>query len=250
METNDFLLYNEVVYRLHACQSMEAFKPTLLSQVKLLIPYAYGTFIPIHTDPETQQAAHGEPYCLPRSFTPMEEKWLQMADRGYSLWMSYAPEPTVTRDSELLAGDSRFDTPSYRHIYQEWRVYDCLQMTIALAGRTMGRLAFYRTRAEGAFTDQDVFALRALANHIGLACARCLQGEGAGSAKRPLAELIEAYGLTRREGEILGLILRDQNNEEILARLTISRNTLLKHLQNLYRKCGVSSRWDLRKLGG
>ena len=54
METNDFLLYNEVVYRLHACQSMEAFKPTLLSQVKLLIPYAYGTFIPIHTDPETQ----------------------------------------------------------------------------------------------------------------------------------------------------------------------------------------------------
>ena len=149
METNDFLLYNEVVYRLHACQSMEAFKPTLLSQVKLLIPYAYGTFIPIHTDPETQQAAHGEPYCLPRSFTPMEEKWLQMADRGYSLWMSYAPEPTVTRDSELLAGDSRFDTPSYRHIYQDWRVYDCLQMTIALAGRTMGRLAFYRTRQRG-----------------------------------------------------------------------------------------------------
>ena len=52
------------------------------------------------------------------------------------------------------------------------------------------------------------------------------------------------------EGEILGLILQDCNNEEILAKLVISRNTLLKHLQNLYRKCGVSSRWDLRKLQG
>ena len=250
MQTNDFLLYNEVVYRLHACRTMEEFKPTLLSQVKLLIPYAYGSFIPIHTDPETQEVTHGEPYCSPPSFVQAEEKWLQAADRGYSLWLSYAPEPTVTRDSELLSGESRFDASSYRHIYLDYRIYDCLQMTVALAGRTMGRLAFYRTRSEGAFTDQDTFALRALANHIGLACARCLQQEGAGSAKRPLAELIAAYGLTRREGEILGLILQDCNNNEILAKLVISRNTLLKHLQNLYRKCGVSSRWDLRKLGG
>ena len=61
--------------------------------------------------------------------------------------------------------------------------------------------------------------------------------------KRSLPELIATYSLTRREGEILGLILQDCNNEEILAKLVISRNTLLKHLQNLYRKCGVSSRW-------
>ncbi len=47
---------------------------------------------------------------------------------------------------------------------------------------------------------------------------------------------------------MLGLIFQDLNNEEILDKLMISRNTLLKHLQNLYRKCGVSSRWDLRKL--
>jgi len=47
----------------------------------------------------------------------------------------------------------------------------------------------------------------------------------------------------------LGLIFQDWNNEEILEKLRISRYTLLKHLQNIYRKCGVSSRWDLRKLG-
>ena len=151
----------------------------------------------------------------------------------------------------LLSGDSRFDAPSYRQIYLDYHIYDCLQMNVALAGRNMGRLALYRTRAEGAFTDQDTFALRALANHIGLACTRCLQNQGAaGGEKRSLPELIATYSLTRREGEILGLILQDCNNEEILAKLVISRNTLLKHLQNLYRKCGVSSRWDLRKLQG
>ena len=68
------------------------------------------------------------------------------------------------------------------------------------------------------------------------------------SKTRTMEELVQDYELTRRETEILGLVFQDLNNEEILDRLHISRHTLLKHLQNLYRKCGVSSRWDLLKL--
>ena len=47
METNDFLLYNEVLYRLHACRTMEELKPTLLGQLKLMIPYTYASFLSI-----------------------------------------------------------------------------------------------------------------------------------------------------------------------------------------------------------
>ena len=101
MQTNDFLLYNEVVYRIHACRTMEEFPTILLTQVKLLIPYAYGSFIPIHTDPKTQEVTHGEPCCYPPSFVQAEERWLQAIHRGYSLWLSYAPEAVVARDSEL-----------------------------------------------------------------------------------------------------------------------------------------------------
>ncbi|MDY3013896.1 MAG: hypothetical protein SOR61_01620 [Evtepia sp.] len=46
------------------------------------------------------------------------------------------------------------------------------------------------------------------------------------------------------------MILRDMNNEEIVAQLSIRQNTLLKHLQNLCRESGVFSRWNLRKLRG
>ena len=73
-------------------------------------------------------------------------------------------------------------------------------------------------------------------------------GHGSIQVARTLEELTQVYGLTRRETEILGLVFQDRNNEEILEQLHISKNTLLKHLQNLYRKCGVSSRWDLLKL--
>ena len=56
------------------------------------------------------------------------------------------------------------------------------------------------------------------------------------------------YGLTRREEEVLGYILSGASSEEISGKLCITRNPLFKHSQNLYRKCGVKSRWDLLKL--
>ena len=88
MQTNDFLLYNEVVYRIHACRTMEEFPTILLTQVKLLIPYASGTFIPYHKAPPTQEGTHGAPCCYPPSVVQAGGGWLQASHRGYSLWLS------------------------------------------------------------------------------------------------------------------------------------------------------------------
>ncbi len=71
MEKNDFLLYNEIIYRLHACQTMEEFKPTLLAQLKLILPYTYGSFITIQTDPEPKSSSTGTPIAVPESL----KKW-------------------------------------------------------------------------------------------------------------------------------------------------------------------------------
>ena len=149
----------------------------------------------------------------------------------------------------MLAGDNRFSARSYREVYLRHGIVDCVQMNIAWGGQTLSRLALYRTREEGLFTEQDTFCLRALANHINLAWGRCLRGrKESAAAGRSMEELTAEYQLTRREEEILGLVFRELNNEEILEKITISQNTLHKHLQNLYRKCGVSSRLGLLKL--
>lgn len=249
MEKNDFLLYNEIIYRIHACRTLEEFGPTLLAQVKLIIPYTYASLIAIQTDPETGELIHRDPYCKPQNFREVENAWLGRIDKAYTAWLSHAPESMVVRDSEILSGDKRFSAASYRELYTAYHVHDCMQMNITYAGQAMGRLALYRTRGDGLFTDQEAFYLRALANHIDLACWTCKQNEdNQPKQTRSLEEIIRTYDLTRREGEVLGLVFQDWNNEEILAKLTISKNTLLKHLQNLYRKCGVSSRWDLLKL--
>ena len=226
MEKNDFLLYNEIIYRIHACRTLEEFRPTLLAQVKLIIPYTYASLIAIQTDPETGELIHRDPYCKPQNFREVENAWLGRIDKAYTAWLSHAPESMVVRDSEILSGDKRFSAASYRELYTAYHVHDCMQMNITYAGQAMGRLALYRTRGDGLFTDQEAFYLRALANHIDLACWTCKQNEdNQPKQTRSLEEIIRTYDLTRREGEVLGLVFQDWNNEEILAKLTISKNT-------------------------
>ncbi|MBR5534020.1 MAG: hypothetical protein IKU62_04160 [Ruminiclostridium sp.] len=249
MEKNDFLLYNEVVYRIHACRSVEELKSALLAQLKLLIPYTYASVIDIRIHPETGEIIHQDPFCKPSQFREAEEAWIKAVESSYTLWLSHAVESMVVRDSELYEGEDRVVRRSCQSVYSEYHIHDCVQMNIAFAGRVMARLALYRTRSYGAFTDQEVFYLRALANHINLSYDLCLRNqEGQITRERSMGELTETYQLTRREAEILELIFLGLNNQELLDKLTISKNTLLKHLQNLYRKCDVSSRIDLLKL--
>ena len=60
-----------------------------------------------------------------------------------------------------------------------------------------------------------------------------------------LGGLSERCGLSNREGEILGLLLRGKSNKEIERDLFISPHTVRNHIHNIYQKLGVGSRLQL-----
>jgi len=249
MEKNDFLLFNEIVYHIHTCEGLENLKKLILSQVKLMIPYSYASIITVDVDPETRMLRHSNPYCHPENFSALEEAWMAEDYKDYTLWMSQAPESVVVRSSELMEGDKRLSTPVFLELYQQYNIYDTLGMNLTYNHQTMAIMTLYRTRADGLFTDQESFYLRSMANHINYAYyTQCQQSLCREPGSRSMKQLVAEYQLTRREEEILSLVFRDLNNDEILTQITVSRHTLLKHLQNIYRKCGVSSRLDLLKL--
>ncbi len=63
-----------------------------------------------------------------------------------------------------------------------------------------------------------------------------------------LASLGQTRKITRRELEIMELILAGKSNKEIEQQLCISFNTVKNHIYNLYRKLNVSSRGQLVSL--
>lgn len=61
-------------------------------------------------------------------------------------------------------------------------------------------------------------------------------------------EVSEGMGLTPREAEIVGLVMRGFSNREIETKLFISLETVKKHLSSIYRKLGVRNRLQLSLL--
>ena len=58
----------------------------------------------------------------------------------------------------------------------------------------------------------------------------------------------DRYCLTGREVEILSHLYQFETNAEIADTLGIRENTLQKHLQNLFRKLNVTSKWEILRL--
>jgi DNA-binding CsgD family transcriptional regulator len=68
--------------------------------------------------------------------------------------------------------------------------------------------------------------------------------EHAGSAEIALL-MMQAYQLTKREGEVVQCVLRGWSTTEIAAALHISSNTVQDHLKAIFEKVDVRSRGEL-----
>ena len=57
--------------------------------------------------------------------------------------------------------------------------------------------------------------------------------------------LLESYGVTGREAEVVFLLARGLSTKEIAAELCISTHTVNDHIKVIFTKTGVSSRGEL-----
>lgn len=67
----------------------------------------------------------------------------------------------------------------------------------------------------------------------------------AGGEGKDLAPFLSQYNISKRESEIVQLLLKGKNNKEIEDALFISINTVRNHVYNIYQKLGVKNRVEL-----
>lgn len=251
MEKNQFLVINDLIYEMYNWRSLEDIKKNFFQRLKIIVPFTYASILlKKNTDPEDVTLC--SPICYPDYFIEAEEAYLSYddPDADYLLWNLYAKESKLLRASDILDEKKRLHSPLYVNCYGKFDVYDDMQFTIVFNGKLLGLLTLYRTRVDGVFSTEDMFFLRALGMHLNAVMQRMLDNQ---CNKRivgelQLSDIKQRYDLTRRETEILSHLYCFETNAEIADALGIRENTLQKHLQNLFRKLNVNSKWDVLRL--
>jgi DNA-binding CsgD family transcriptional regulator len=97
-----------------------------------------------------------------------------------------------------------------------------------------------------------VMASWALSGALGKSAAASSAAEAARERAGAAAPALDPSSLpiSRREREVAALILSGETNASIADKLFISESTVKKHVNNIFRKLGISSRWELVKLTG
>lgn len=249
MEKNNFLIINEIIYHLYSWETMEELAKKFFAELKLLIPFSYASIILCDSYPDSPELSFQEPICHPEHFKEAEQEYLRSIKEDPMLWILHAKESRVLRESELIQEENRLNSPLYVRCYRKYNIYDTLQYTIVYQQKMLGVLTLFRTRADGSFTDDDMFFMRSLGLHLNAVthklCAASARGR---STDAIVSGLRRKYQLTDREEQVLARIYSYQSNTEIAEALHISEHTLQKHIQNILRKTNVSSKWELLRL--
>lgn len=69
-----------------------------------------------------------------------------------------------------------------------------------------------------------------------------------GAISTPLQSFKQAFFLTKREAEIVGLLMDGLTPTLISQRISVSVTTVYRHIANIYQKCHISNRQELHRL--
>jgi DNA-binding NarL/FixJ family response regulator len=145
--------------------------------------------------------------------------------------------------------EERVKTSLYKKCYEPFDLHYSLQLNLVYNDLFLGVVTIYRKKEEGDFTADEMFIVKAFSDHLNLRFYEYYTNNSKPTSKtsHSITDLASQYQLTNREVEILQLIFQDMENDEIASKLFISGFTLKKHIQNLYRKFDVSTKWSLLK---
>ena len=135
-------------------------------------------------------------------------------------------------------------------IHAAVRSFDQAGIISEIVNRIIGILTLFRTKIDGAFSDEDMFYLRSCGAHLNLLIYHlCKTNKSSTSISDwDLEAMRQQYALTNRETQLLARIYQYYNIDEMARELGITEHTVQKHLQNLFKKMNVSSRWDILRI--
>jgi DNA-binding CsgD family transcriptional regulator len=161
------------------------------------------------------------------------------------------PMGTAVALTDLASPATLRRLPLYMNVYRPQGTADQLLCLVELDGRIGNVLVFNRSRPGFSRRDHEIVNL--LAPHLSQVLARRKRNAELRVATRHITRLAEGSlanlpALTPRELEVAAHVAAGATDREIARGLRISPRTVQKHLEQIYRKLGLTNRGGLGAL--
>jgi len=241
LETNDWLVMNSIIYKIYTTGDFDAMRTQFLEQIKTVIDFDSADFY---------LASSNEKENLERPvFLNCDEDLSDIYENmDYSRGIMFSGRSMVYRETDIISDEKRVQTEYYQRVYKPNNWHYALQMIFGRNKHFLGVVTLYRTIGKEDFTYEDVFLMDMLKDHMAYRLSQDRNNQMTSQEKLTLTQAVKTYDLTKREQTILQLLLQGMENTEICDRLSITVNTLKKHILNIYRKLGIRNRVQMFKL--
>lgn len=245
LETNDWVIFNNLTYQIHKIHDFDEMCRNFLGQMRLLLHFDAAVFY-YSSAQELPQLSHAICLDYPEKAAQEYLTHAQRDDLSYGLLLG--GKSMVYRDSDVFSDEEWTHSICCRCYVRDLGFHHCVTLLPAEDGKVLAKITFYRKNGELDYRYEDLFLLDMLKEHLALRIARHYEESARQHEKLTVQECREAYRLTARETTILSLLMQGLSNEVICNQLTITNNTLKKHILNIYKKLHIRNRTQLFKL--
>ena len=241
LETNDWIILNNIIYKIYTTDDLNEMRLELLEQLKLLIDYDSADFF-LASREEGHLLGSPVTYNCDVDLSEMYE------DLDYSRGIMISGKTLIYRVTDIISDEARVATDFYQKVYKPNNWHYALQIVIARHKKFLGTITFYRTIGKENFHYDDIFILDMLKDHMAYRLEKYTSGLDVSVEKLLISEAIKKYELSKREATVLKELMAGKDNNIICEELFITINTLKKHILNIYRKLGIKNRVQLFKM--
>lgn len=243
-------LINSMALRIHDTRDLDEMIREFLSVINILVPYDRASFYFADED---------NPYNHPIGVNLSDEE-LKLYIDNFAEMDPYIPLMGLIQDSQepIRASDYATSVDFEKTEYYElaWKpkgIRYSMLLPMARQGVWIGSVNLFRHNDKEDFTDEELEISKILMEHLQIRlwrdkCSRNEMGTLPDKSQDLRKQLIGEYGLTDRECEVVIMNTRGMTDLEICESMAISKNTLKKHISNIYSKLEISSRVELLKI--
>jgi len=241
-----FVKFNDIVTNIYAEDDLQKMQSQFLLDIKELIEYDYAMFDLADTL-SAEQVDFFSPVYLGFTDKQMNQYYDKYQYLDYTNWILTENAFKSYRDTDVVNEKYRENSK----IFQEWLapigIYFGGGIIIEKKGILLGTVTFFRCEEKGDYTDNDLLLWRLFAEHLSTKLGK-LFPVGVKNLKEKYDQSSRiglTYNLTKRESEVLELVISGYSNEKIANVSYISISTVKKHINKVFTKTGTKSRSEV-----